>query len=645
MNRLCIIRIVFFVLISVFSLYPAVQADFRLPQNIIMQSEVDYPTCAYAADLDGDGDLDVLSSSANDDKIAWYENDGSGQFGPQQVITSSANWANSIYAADLDGDGDLDVLSASYSMIAWYENDGYGQFDSAQGIASFPDLSNIKSIYAADLDGDSDLDVLSASSEDKKIAWYENDGSGRFGSQQVITNEADGANSVYASDLDSDGDLDVLSSSSLFSLDGKIAWYENDGSGQFGSQQLIMVEGDGANSVYASDLDGDGDLDLLSSSSSFLEVNYVGMIAWYENDGSGQFGPQQVINTFEDSVNYVYAADLDGDGDLDILSASSGDDKIAWYENDGSGRFGSSQVITKNSVSGANSVFAADLDSDGDLDVLSSSYYDDKLAWYENEGTGQFGPPQVFSNSVAANSVCSADLDDDGDLDVLLSSYGSGIAWYENDGTGQFGGQMKIETGTDRPRFVCAADLDGDGDLDVLSASSHQIMVDGFIISVPGIIAWHRNSGPGQFGSKQVISTEVDGACSSYAADLDGDGDIDVISASSTNIENGMIAWYANDGSGRFGSQQVICGEANGAKAVYAADLDGDGDLDVLSASSGDDKIAWYENEGAGRFVSRRVIYAKANGATSVYAADLDGDGDLDVLSAGDIKIAWYENE
>ena len=75
--------------------------------------------------MDSDGDLDVLSASSGDDKIAWYANDGTGQFGPQQVITTVADGARCVYAADLDGDGDLDVLSASYNddKIAWYENE------------------------------------------------------------------------------------------------------------------------------------------------------------------------------------------------------------------------------------------------------------------------------------------------------------------------------------------------------------------------------------------------------------------------------------------------------------------------------------------------------------------------------------------
>ena len=88
--------------------------------------------------------------------------------------------------------------------------------------------------------------MLSASFFDSKIAWYENLGSGSFGTQQVITTAADGAYSVYATDLDGDGDADVLSASWG---DDKIAWYENLGSGSFGPQQVITTAANGAQSV------------------------------------------------------------------------------------------------------------------------------------------------------------------------------------------------------------------------------------------------------------------------------------------------------------------------------------------------------------------------------------------------------------
>ena len=129
------------------------------------------------------------------------------------------------------------------------------------------------------------------------------------------------------------------------------------------------------------------------------------------------------------------------------------------------------------------------------------------------------------------------------------------------------------------------------------------------------------------------------------AIDLDGDGDADVLSASAYDKK---IAWYENtDGLGSFGPQQVITTDATGAESVYAIDLDCDGDVDVLSASMGDDKIAWYENtNGLGSFGSQKVITTGANGAQSVYATDLDGDGDADVLvgSLHDNKVAWFEN-
>ena len=365
---------------TVFSFTTTVSPDspgqFVNGQSIISTS-ANSARSVFSADIDGDGDLDVLSASQLDDKIAWYENDGNGSFGEQQVISTTADGALSVYAADIDGDGDLDVLSASQldDKIAWYANDGSGNFGAQQIISNAADGAS--SVYAADIDGDGDIDVLSASLNDDKIAWYENDGTGTFSPDQIISTIASFAFGVYAADIDSDGDMDVLSASSS---DGKIAWYENDSAGNFGVQQVISNLADGAQSVFATDLDGDGDLDVLSA--SFNDDK----IAWYENDGAGNFGVQQVISNLADGAQSVFATDLDGDGDLDVLSASFNDGKIAWYENDGAGGFGTQQIIST-AADRARSVYAADIDGDGDMDVLSASSSDDKIAWYENTNT------------------------------------------------------------------------------------------------------------------------------------------------------------------------------------------------------------------------------------------------------------------
>jgi FG-GAP-like repeat len=93
----------------------------------------------------------------------------------------------------------------------------------------------------------------------------------------------------------------------------------------------------------------------------------------------------------------VYAADLDGDGDLDVLTASYWDSTIAWYENTGGGGFGSKQVIT-NSASHASTVYADDVDSDGDMDVMSASMIDSgPNHWFENAGGGNFSAKKVLT--------------------------------------------------------------------------------------------------------------------------------------------------------------------------------------------------------------------------------------------------------
>ena len=95
-----------------------------------------------------------------------------------------------------------------------------------------------------------------------------------------------------------------------------------------------------------------------------------------------------------------------------------------------------------------------------------------------------------------------------------------------------------------------------------------------------------------------------------------------------------------------FGAQQTLTTNADRARSVYATDLDGDGDADVLSASRNDDKIAWYENLGGGTFGPQQLVASTADGAQTVYAADLDGDGDTDVISASSYhdKVARYDS-
>ncbi len=351
------------------------------------------------------------------------------------------------------------------------------------------------------------------------------------------------------------------------------------------TERVISTNADGAKSVFATDMDADGDTDVLSAS------DFDKKIAWYESDGgSPPTFTERVISTTADTPWAVYATDVDGDGDIDVLSASAFDDKIAWYESDGGSPPTFTERVISTAADAAVSVFATDLDGDGDTDVLSASLGDDKIAWYESDG----GSPPTFTERV-------------------------------------------ISTGADWAVSVFATDVDGDGNIDVLSASG-----------LDDKIAWYESDpgapGPPSF-TERVITTTPDVAHSVFATDLDGDGDTDVLSASQGTDK---IAWYESDGgSPPSFTERVISTVANGAVSVFATDVDGDGDTDVLSASMNDNKIAWYESDGGSPpSFTEQVISTAAAAATSVFATDLDGDGDTDVLSASfiDDKIAWYEN-
>ena len=266
----------------------------------------------------------MVSASSEDDKIAWYENDGNQNFTTHN-ITTNADKATAVLTKDMDGDGDVDVLSASINddKIAWYENDGNQSFTTHVITTS---ANGARSVYAGDLDGDGDVDVLSASYHDDKIAWYENDGNQSFATH-IITTNADRASSVFAKDIDSDGDIDVVSSSEF---DNKVAWYENDGNQSF-LTHIITTNAIGALDVFAADIDSDGDVDILTATDA---ASYQGndQIDIYSNDGNQNFIRQTVVKSYN-QYRSVMASDIDNDGDLDFITTAYLGDDIDLYEN------------------------------------------------------------------------------------------------------------------------------------------------------------------------------------------------------------------------------------------------------------------------------------------------------------------------
>lgn len=371
----------------------APDAAHLFPEKRIISSTAPGAVAVFAVDLDGDGDIDVLSSSFGDSTVAWYENVLDRAHDPtlepvfvRHVISNTARGTLALFAVDLDNDGDVDVIASERdnNRVMWYENDGQRPPSFTPHVLVTNAIGAV-GVFAADLNGDQWIDIATASDTDNVIAWYRNDrGHPPQFIRTVITTAYQKPFGIFGIDINRDGGMDLLAA---FQNSNQIVWFRNTGlyNPTF-VPQVITNNAINAFSVYATHIDGDQFVDILSASFNDDRV------AWYKNSGGlmPTFEPHTVslasggAQGFSDGPLWVRAADLNGDGYTDILAASRNDMKIAWYENDGAAEPSFTPHAITTTANGAHCVFVIDLDGDGDLDVLSASQFDGVIAWYPN---------------------------------------------------------------------------------------------------------------------------------------------------------------------------------------------------------------------------------------------------------------------
>ncbi|GAB3860970.1 hypothetical protein GCM10028822_39730 [Hymenobacter terrigena] len=314
------------------------------------------------------------------------------------------------------------------------------------------------------------------------------------------------------------------------------------------------------------DIDNDGDLDLLTTAGLYGVYSFI-------NNGIGGFarGANVVV---ANTPSGAALADFNQDGFLDLIAGDADNPSVSIALNDGTGVFGTSGFAGQNLTVGGlvSGVATGDIDADGDLDFVSANSSTATVTMGFNNSSGFFGGLVSVGVGSQPSSVQLADVDNDGDLDILTSNRGNNSVTVRlNNGLGVFSTSPALAVGV-APVDLALADFDANGSVDVLAANGSNVSV-----------TLNNN---GIFGNVTILALPTGSTPTALSTgDVDADGDLDFVVAQGTG---GQVITFLNNGSGGFAAQPGPLVLAGGT-AVGAAlgDVDGDGDLDLLTARGG----------------------------------------------------------
>ncbi|NOZ86958.1 MAG: VCBS repeat-containing protein [Deltaproteobacteria bacterium] len=651
-------------------------------------------------DVNMDGEPDVLAISIDSGLGVWFNNGGRLLNSAPTVYKvdpgGQMNQPTEMVTGDFNGDSAPDLAISDYgapTFAAILMNDGTGKFSTSLKIDMNNDSFQRYEMGTGDLDSDNDIDLAvfdrctDTGPTTRGVRVFLNDGDGTSFTEGGCYGDLGQALAMTTVDYDSDGDLDLAL---LNSTDYNVKFLENNGSAVFTVHESIPF--DTADDMYVHDLNGDKLPDFVVT--SWFHDNFTVCLNKDRINGDVAFDCTAYdVAPFKNPVAPV-ALDMDGDNDMDLAVPCSYGDGLLLFENNGLGGF----TYVQTYVTGFRPrvVAQGNLDSDtldiADLIVGCSSTDNSKLIhlrMFTGRSDGTFNGPAGTAEGGSAGYIDVADLDQDGDADVVYSERSNDkiVAFINQNGRLAMGFETTVG---DEPTRLKLADLDGDNYPDAVvpnfndntisvcinsagkmfsSCQAFQMPVnskpkfvaigdltgddkpDVAAVSSGKVVVW-QNDGTGVLSKK----SEIDSGDTDTVAigDIDGDklNDLVVLRDGSSDY----LDTFINPGGGDFDqatpvSQRIAVTSVDPSDLVLK-DTDNDGDLDVVITTYSGDELWVFKNDGSGVYdPGSPVKYQLGSlGCSNPYRmamADFDNDKDLDlaVLCAESDKVALLRQD